>query len=186
MSDDLYTTQETFGERGDWAVLAAVIVAGFLLVLGLLALTHVGITRAVIPDDAAQPAAVAPAEPSLFVLDALLLPALDPEAMPLRWIDPRAAMGCGPGSRVNVEREPLHPGTLVPATPFMLDWEAHDCRPFGADGARFDGRLRLTVFREDWGFSAMVEPAGMHVTTSEGRIVHVRRSGAAIETRTGR
>ena len=35
------------------------------------------------------------------------------------------------------------------------------------------------VFREDWGFSAMVDPKGRRVTLEDGRIVRVRRSGAS-------
>jgi hypothetical protein len=185
MSDDLCTTGQTFRERGDRAVLAGVVAAGFLLTLGLLLLllVRMGITRMAADEMPGRAsAAVAPGDASAFILDALLLPALDPHAMPLRWIDPRAAMGCGPESRINVEREPLRPGALVPATPFVLDWDSHGCHPFGDGGPRFDGRVRLTVYREDWGFSAMAEPAAMRVTMGDGRIVHVRRGGAATET----
>src|SRR5215510_3064129 len=37
---------------------------------------------------------------SRFVLNALLVPALDDDALPLRWVDPRPALQCAPGSDV--------------------------------------------------------------------------------------
>src|SRR5262245_49205245 len=33
---------------------------------------------------------------SRFLLNALLASALDADAVPLRWVDPRGALGCGP------------------------------------------------------------------------------------------
>jgi hypothetical protein len=183
MSDDLYTTSEAFGERGDWAVLTAVILAGFLLTLGLLVVTRLGVTSVMQGDapPATDTAPGVPADPSLFILDALLIPALDRDALPFRWIDPREAMDCGPESRVSVDGKPLRPGALVPVTPFVLDWESHGCRPFGARGARFDGRVRLTVSRDKWGFSAVVQPATMRITMNDGRFVLLRRSNASVE-----
>jgi hypothetical protein len=115
-----------------------------------------------------------------FILDALLVPALDADALPLRWIDPVRAMGCGPGTKVLVDRQPLRAGALVPDTPFELDWRADGCRPFGAAGARFDGQVRLTVFREDWGFSAMVEPAGMRIASPGKTPLALQRGGASL------
>ena len=75
------------------------------------------------------------------------------DALPLRWVDPRPALRCRPGTEVRVNGAPLVPGTLVPDAPFELEWHANACRPFGASGPRFDGHVRLTVFREDWGFT---------------------------------
>ena len=103
-------------------------------------------------------------DPSRFVLNALLVPALDVDAVPLRWADPRSAMGCGPNSSVLVDGRPMRRGDLVPDTPFELEWRSDGCRPFGAQGPRFEGNARLTVYREDWGFSAMVEPPGPRFT----------------------
>jgi len=104
-------------------------------------------------------------DPSHFVLNALLVPALDTDAVPLRWVDPRPSMGCGPGSSVLVDGRPLRRGELVPDIPFELEWRSEGCKPFGAQGPRFEGTARLTVFREDWGFSAMVEPPGPRFTS---------------------
>ena len=50
------------------------------------------------------------------LLNALLASALDANAVPLRWVDPRAALQCGPNTAVLVNREPLRNGALVPDT----------------------------------------------------------------------
>jgi hypothetical protein len=100
---------------------------------------------------------------SRFLLNALLVPALDADAMPLRWVDPRPALGCGPDSAVRVDGAPLVAGALVPDAPFELEWQSDGCRPFGRGGPRFDGRVQLTVVRENWGFSAAIEPADLRV-----------------------
>jgi hypothetical protein len=114
------------------------------------------------------PGAHAAFDASRFILNGLLAPALDPEAVPLRWVDPRPTLHCRPETMVRVNGLRLRSGDLVPDTPFELDWWADGCRPFGAAGPRFDGGVKLTVFREDWGFSAMVEPRGLRVASAEG------------------
>jgi hypothetical protein len=119
-------------------------------------------------------------DPSEWILDALLAPVIDPQDRPLRWSDPRVAMGCNAATQIYVDRQPLQAGTEVPIVPFILDWNAHGCHPFGEGGPRVDGRVRLTVFHEDWGFSAMVEPAGMRVILADGRIVHLRPGSAKL------
>jgi hypothetical protein len=129
------------------------------------------------------PLAVAPPaalDPSRFILNALLAPALDGDAVPLRWVDPRPASRCGPDTSVRVNREPLLAGALVPDRPFELEWQSDGCRPFGLLGPRFDGRVKLTVFREDWGFSAMVEPSGLRVASAEAETVLFRPGAASM------
>ena len=103
--------------------------------------------------------------PQRFILNGLLVPALDVDAVPLRWVDPRPAIQCRPGTSVRVNGVPLAPGDLVPNAPFELEWHTDGCRPFGAAGPRFDGDVKLTVFREDWGFSALVTPRGLRIMT---------------------
>jgi hypothetical protein len=112
--------------------------------------------------------------PERFLLNGLLAPSLDADVVPLRWVDPRPAMLCGPRASVRVDGEPLVPGTLVPGGPFELQWHADGCGPFGAAGPRFDGEVTLTVFREDWGFSAIVTPRDLRVTmpSYRSRTVH--------------
>jgi hypothetical protein len=119
-------------------------------------------------------------DPSRFILNALLVPALDADAVPFRWIDPRPALRCGPDTTVLVNRAPLLAGALVPDTPFELEWSTDGCRPFGARGPRFDGRVRLTVFREDWGFSAVVEPSGLRVASPDNKTMSIRLGAALL------
>jgi hypothetical protein len=129
------------------------------------------------PIPAAPPATL---DPSRFILNALLVPALDADAVPLRWVDPRPALRCGPHTTVRVNREPLLAGALVPDTPFELEWQADGCRPFGAHGPRFDGGVKLTVFREDWGFSAMVEPSDLRVALAKNETILIQPGAASM------
>ena len=116
--------------------------------------------------------------PQRFILNGLLVPALDTDAVPLRWVDPRPAIQCGRGTSVRVNGVPLAPGDLVPNVPFELEWHADGCRPFGAAAPRFDGDVKLTVFREDWGFSALVTPRGLRIMTP-GHPLTTAHPGAA-------
>jgi len=101
---------------------------------------------------------------SRLLLKALLLPALEFEAMPpLHWVDPRPALGCGADSEVRVNGAPLVAGARVPDPPFTLEWQSDGCHPFGQGGPRFDGRVQLTVARESSGLSVAVEPSDLRV-----------------------
>jgi hypothetical protein len=160
------------------------LVVYLVIALGLVALLGLGVwltASLVRPPRPPVPAAL-PAAPDAVrsILDALLVPALDRDAVPLRWVDPRPALRCGPNTEVRVNRQVLLAGALVPDTPFELDWQADGCRPFGERGPRFDGRVRLTVFREDWGFSAMIQPSasGLRVTSAQSSITCVRPGAA--------
>lgn len=116
--------------------------------------------------------------PSPFMLNAFLVPALDPDALPLRWVDPRPALHCEANTAVLVNGVRLKPGDLVPDVPFDIEWLAQGCRPFGAGGPRFDGGVTLTVFREDWGFSAMVRPFNLRAT-QDGKPISIQRGAAS-------
>ena len=116
-------------------------------------------------------------DPSPFMLNAFLVPALDADAVPLRWVDPRPALGCEEKTAVLVNGVRLKPGALVPDAPFDIEWLAQGCRPFGAGGPRFDGGVTLTVFREDWGFSAMVKPFNLRAVHG-GNPIAIRRGVA--------
>jgi hypothetical protein len=150
---------------------------GLAAALGLIMLTAGSARPSQPPIAGAAPAAL---NPSRFILNALLVPALDADAVPLRWVDPRPALRCGPHTTVRVNREPLLAGALVPDTPFELEWQADGCRPFGAHGPRFDGGVKLTVFREDWGFSAMVEPSGLRVASAENETILIQPGAASM------
>ena len=117
------------------------------------------------------------ADPSRFILNALLVPAIDPDSSILRWVDPRPRLRCGPGTVVRVNGMPLKPGDAVPDAPFDFEWWADECHPFGVGGPRLEGGAKLTVYREDFGFSAAVAPRGMHAVYA-GDSVPIRRGMA--------
>lgn len=142
--------------------------AAFGLCFALIAVTkNSAPTQAI---DAARPQW----EPAHFLLNAFLLPALEQDAVPLRWHDPRATLHCGPNTTVHVNGQPLVAGTAVPVQPFEVAWQAHDCRPFGFDGPRFNGGVTLAVYREEWGFSAGIVPVALHYTWPGGETHEVR------------
>ena len=126
------------------------------------------------------PAPIAALDVSPFVLNAFLVPALDSDALPLRWTDPRPPSRCGSATTVSVNGEPLVAGALVPDKPFQLEWNAQDCHPFGAQGPMFQGRVKLTVYREDWGFSAAIEPSNLRVTSVDGVTASLRAGAASL------
>jgi len=126
------------------------------------------------------PAPVGALDVSPFVLNAFLVPALDSDALPLRWTDPRPPSRCGSATTVSVNGEPLVAGALVPDKPFELEWNAQDCHPFGAQGPQFQGRVKLTVYREDWGFSAAIEPSDLRVTSVDGVTASLRAGAASL------
>lgn len=111
-------------------------------------------------------------DPAPFMLNALLVPALDPDSDPLVWTDPRPVAQCGPATKVLVNRKPLVPGTPVGDAPFTLEWQADDCHPFGIAGPRLDGTIRLNVFHEAE-FGAIVESSTMHATLANGRTIAI-------------
>ena len=76
--------------------------------------------------------------------------------------------------------KPLLAGGLVPDRPFEIQWQADGCRPFGTHGPSYDGRVKLTVFREDWGFSAMVEPLGLRIVSVENEVTVVQPSAVSM------
>jgi hypothetical protein len=143
--------------------------SGFVTAITLVAVLAALVSMATGPEASpplATPIAAAAPErfdPSRFILNALLAPALDDDAVPLRWVDPRPRSGCGPATEVRVNHAPLVAGALVPVVPFDIEWQADGCRPFGAHGPRYDGAVRLVVFREEWGLSAIVESRGLRV-----------------------
>src|SRR6185295_2577213 len=93
--------------------------------------------------------------------------------------DPRPVMACGPDATVKVDGQPLQPGALVPGMAFELEWLADGCRPFGLHGPTFSGSVRLTVFREEWGFSAMVQPSSLYIALEENTRIAIPPRGVA-------
>ena len=138
---------------------------------------HVGddATRGVL---AGAPAA--PFEAQRFLLNALLAPALDAEAMPLRFAEPGGAMNCAVGPTVLVDGTPLAAQALVPDTPFDMDVALGGCKPFGAGGPRLDGHVHLHVFREEWGFTATVESDDLRITARDGSVSRLTRAAVSM------
>jgi len=171
-----YSRRERDRTLGHTRVFGLVIALGLAVALGVAVMPTASGVRASRPSIAAAPA------PALdrFILNALLVPALDSDAMPLRWTDPRPVSQCGPETAVRVDGEPLLAGALVPDTPFELEWQADGCRPFGAHGPRLDGRVQLTVVREDWGFSAMIKPSGLRIALAEHATSLIHPGGASL------
>jgi hypothetical protein len=150
---------------------------GLAAAIGLGAMVSATMARPVQPP--AAKAAKSAFDPSPFMLNAFLVPAIDNDLVPLRWVDPRPRLRCGPGTVVRVNGMPLRPGELVPDAPFELQWWTDECYPFGVQGPRFDGGVKLTVFRENWGFSAMVTPSGMSAT-SAGNQIRIQQGSATL------
>jgi len=152
---------------------------GISAALGMRIMPTAGSVRPSRPSTAAiaQPK---PQDTSRFILNALLVPALDGDAVPLRWVDPRPALRCGPHTTVRVNGVPLLEGDLVPDAPFELEWLADGCRPFGAHGPLLDGSVQLTVFRENWGLSAMVEPFGLRLAWAESESTSIQPGAASL------
>jgi hypothetical protein len=171
------TPADIVGAAPGYGLAACLVTAiGVVATFGLGMALTTGSARPNRPPGAAAPPA--PLDATRFILNALLMPALDGDAVPLRWVDPRPVLHCGPNTAVRVNRGPLVVGDRVPDMPFELEWLADGCRPFGTHGPRFDGRVKLTVFREDWGFSAMVEPLPLRIT-SAGNVTTCSEPGAA-------
>lgn len=148
---------------------------GLAAAVGLGTLVSATFARSQTPAAAPAPAA---AHTSKFILNALLVPAIDSDSLPLRWVDPRPRLRCGPGTVVRVNGVPLKSGELVPDAPFEMEWWSDECHPFGVAGPRLDGGVKLTVFREDFGFSAMVEPRGLF-EVADGTQTRIERGGAS-------
>ena len=159
------------GIAGFFAALA------FAVVLLLSGIQTAGGTRSGEP---AGDTAASAAHASRFILNALLVPALDDDAVPLRFVDPRPIAQCGPHTGVRVNGKPLVAGAVVPNEPFELEWLMDACRPFGRGGLRFDGAVKLTVYREDWGFSAAIAPAGLRVTAAGNETTLLRARTASL------
>lgn len=130
---------------------------------------------------AAEPLPAPPAEPLAlrFALNAFFVPALD-DAEPPRWTDPRPVARCASATAVRVDGRPLVAGAAVPASAFVIDWHADDCRPFGADGPAYSGDVRLTVFHDEQGVSAVVEPAGLRERHAQAGFELSRNFGVAM------
>jgi hypothetical protein len=115
-----------------------------------------------------------------LIADALLAPALADASVPLRWVDPRVASQCGRYTSITVNNRELVPGAAVPDGRFDIAWYSDGCHPPGAPDVRIDGWVKLVVFREDWGFSAIIEPERLNITRGDYDYPIVKRGGASL------
>lgn len=133
---------------------------------------------------AAGDAVPPPPDPPLalrFALNAFVVPALDGDGdAPARWVDPRPVARCGPGTEVHVDGRPLVAGAAVPASAYVIAWHADACRPFGAAGPAYSGDVRLTVFHDEHGLSAVVEPGNLREQHAGGGFVLRENFGATM------
>jgi hypothetical protein len=102
-----------------------------------------------------------------FALNALLVPLLD-DAVPPRWTEVALHHLCGPGTRVEVNGQPLVPAAPIPATAFTVRWHIDSCWPLGSRDIELSGSVELLVFHEDNGLSALVSAQRLRVSGVRG------------------
>lgn len=102
-----------------------------------------------------------------WALNALLVPLLD-DRQPPHWTDVALRYFCGPGTRVEIDGQPMVPGTALPATAFSIRWHADECWPLGHDALELSGRVDLRVSHEDQGLSAIVDARRLRIATARG------------------
>ena len=92
-----------------------------------------------------------------LALNLLLLPLVD-DATPPRWQAFGVDWVCAGGGDVRIDGLPIVDGAPLPATSFRLEWTLHRCPPLADADLLVDGTVTLTVFHDDDGVSAVVEP----------------------------
>lgn len=102
------------------------------------------------------------------LLNALLAPALDPEAPAATWVDPRPLLACHASASVRINGQDLVAGQAVPAGRFTLDWQTAGCRPFGLQGPRLDGTARLLLDHDGERWWGTVWPGDVIATLKDG------------------
>ena len=71
-------------------------------------------------------------------------------------------------------------GAVVPVQPFVFEWQIDGCHTAHGFGLRLNGGVQLTVYREEWGLSAMVDPVDLRVAMQGFATTSIRRGGAAL------
>jgi len=104
---------------------------------------------------------------SRFSLNALLVPLLD-DSEPPRWTDVALRHFCGPQTHVEIDGRPLVPGTTIPATAFTVHWTIDRCWPLDYSAVELSGAVKLQVFHEDSGLSAIVDAQRLRVLGARG------------------
>jgi len=102
-----------------------------------------------------------------FALNALLVPLLD-DHMPPQWTDVALHHFCGQRTHVEVNGQPLVPGTIIPASTFLLRWYIDQCWPLGYSAFELSGTVDLLVSHKDAGLSVIVSAQGLRIATAKG------------------
>ena len=116
----------------------------------------------------AMPDAAVPAHLYKFALNAFLMPLLD-DSVPPRWTDVAVEYGCGSGTSVMVDGQPMIPGTSLPTRAFTVRWVMDECTPFGQGSVRLSGGIELVVSHKHLGLHAVVNPDHLSVDSHMGR-----------------
>jgi len=118
-----------------------------------------------------SPESLSVAEFKTFALNALLIPLLD-DAVPPRWIDPQltahppVASSCD-SAEVEIDGHPLVANEAVPPRAFTVHWKLGRCALL--NGASWlSGDVELLVFHDGDSYSAVVQPVGLHIVSSNG------------------
>lgn len=100
-----------------------------------------------------------------FALNALLVPLLDDD-LPSRWADPSLSVDCE-HARVTVDGALPDVGAPVPRHGFTLRWQMDRCSPL--DGYfELSGEVEVRVEPGIDGYTAVVDPVGLQVISTEG------------------
>jgi hypothetical protein len=100
-------------------------------------------------------------------LNALLVPLIDDHDPP-QWTDVALRFFCGPNTRVEVNGQPMQPGTAIPAAAFTVRWHIDQCWPLDYAAFELSGMVDLLVFREDTGLGAVVNAQHLRIATAKG------------------
>jgi hypothetical protein len=106
-----------------------------------------------------------------YALNGLLVPLIDHEAWPMRWADPWLAMHCDSGTDVQVDGQPLEPGTPITGRTFVVAWRLQSCLPFGFGGPELTGQAELRVSRQMDGLAATVSLTDLRVQRQGNSVV---------------
>jgi hypothetical protein len=102
-------------------------------------------------------------------MNAMVVPLID-DVEPLRWIsEPLAVDECADGfNDVTVDGRPFPAGEPLPAIAFKVRRTLKGCNPWGGPWPVLTGVIELTVFHDDGGLSAVVQPIGLRIQSPGG------------------
>ena len=126
-------------------------------------------------------------ELSAVVVNALLVPLLEPEEGPLIWASPNELTPCPDSATVRVDGRPLPAGQPVPiGRPFVLQWRLNDCWPLGAFRMGLSGTLDMTVLHEGTRLAVRVRPRDLAVAANGMQVLAWREFDATLSLVSGK